>query len=51
MFEQTSQFFENKFLKYQYIFRKGFSTQPFLLTMLEKWRSSIDNRKIFDEVY
>ena len=29
-------------------FRKGFSAQHCLLSILEKWKSAIDNRKIFD---
>ena len=33
--------------KYQCGFRKGFSAQHWLLKMLEKWKSAIDNRKMF----
>ena len=33
--------------KYECGFRKGYSTQCFLLAMLEKWRSSVDNRRTF----
>ena len=33
MFKQMSQFFENIFLKYQYGFRKGFSTQQCFLAV------------------
>ena len=29
------------FSKYQSRFRKGFNTQQFLMTMIEKWRSSL----------
>ena len=47
MFEQMSQFFENIFSKYQCGFQKGFSTQQCLLAMLEKWKRSVDNRKMF----
>ena len=47
MFEQMSQFFENIFSKYQCGCRKGFSTQQFLLAVLEKWKRSVDNRKLF----
>ena len=42
-----SQFFENIFLKYQYGFRQGFSTQQCLLAMSEKWKRSAENSKIF----
>ena len=33
--------------KYQCGFRKGFSAQRCLLSVLEKWKSAIDNRKTF----
>ena len=47
MFEQMPQFFENIFSKYQCGLRKGFSTQQCLLAMLEKWKRSVDNSKMF----
>ena len=47
MFEQMSQFFENIFSKYQCRFRKGVSTQQSLLAVLEKWKRSVDNSKMF----
>ena len=47
MFEQMSHFFENIFSKYQGGFRKGFRTPQCLLTMLEKWKRSVDNSKMF----
>ena len=47
MFEQMPQFFENIFSKYQCGMQKGFSTQQCLLAMLEKWKRSADNSKIF----
>ena len=39
--------FSNMFLKYQCGFRKGFITQQCLLAMLEKWKRSVDNSKMF----
>ena len=33
--------------KFQCGFRKGFSTQHYLLLMLEKWKNAVDNKKIF----
>ena len=42
-----SQCFQNIFFEYQCGFRKGFSTQHCLLPMLEKWKRSIDNSKMF----
>ena len=47
MFEQMSQFFENLFSKYQCVFEKGFSTQQYLLAILEKRKRSVDNSKMF----
>ena len=42
-----SEYSESFLSKYQYGFRKGFSTQQCLLSMLEKWKYAIDNRKMF----
>ena len=33
--------------KYQCGFRKGFSTQHYLLFMFEKWKRTVDNGKVF----
>ena len=35
------------FSKYQCGFRKGFSTQQCLLTLLEKWKRSTDRGKVY----
>ena len=42
-----SSFFDDIFSKYQYGFRKGFSTQQCLLALLQKWKRSIDRGKVF----
>ena len=47
MFEQMLQFFDNIFSKYQCGFQRGVSTQQCLLEMLEKWKSSVDDSKMF----
>ena len=47
MFKQMSSFFDDIFSKYQYGFRKGFSTQQCLLALLEKLMRSIDRGKVF----
>ena len=48
MFKQMSEFFESSFFsKHQYGFRKGFSAQHCLISMLEKWKSATDNKKSF----
>ena len=48
MFNQMSEYFESSFFsKYQFGFRKGFSAQHCLVSMLEKWKSATDNKKSF----
>ena len=48
MFREMSEFFESSFFsKYQCGFRKGFSAQHCLVSMLEKWKSTTDNKKSF----
>ena len=51
MFKQMSfclsKFFYDNFSKYQYSFRKGFSTQQCLLALLETWKMFIDRGKVF----
>ena len=47
IFKQISSFFYDIFSKYQYGFRKGFSTQQCLLALLEKWMRSIDRGEVF----
>ena len=47
MFKQMSSSFEDIFSKYQYGFRKDFSTQQCLLTLLEKWKNAVDKGKMF----
>ena len=45
MFKQMSEYFENSlFSKYQCGFRKGFSAQRCLVSMLEKWKSATNNK-------
>ena len=47
MFKQMSSLLDEIFSKYWYGFREGFSTQQFLLALLEKWKRSIDRDKVF----
>ena len=47
MFREISSFFDDIFWKYQYGFRKGFSTQQCLLPLLEKWKRYIDRGEVF----
>ena len=47
VFRQMSEFFEFFFSKYQCGFRKGFTAQHCLVSMLEKWKSVTDSKKSF----
>ena len=47
MFRQINEYMDVFLSRRQCGFRKGCSTQQCLLTMLEKWRSTVDNRKTF----
>ena len=47
MFIQMSAFFEGIFNKQQCGFRKGYNTQQYLLKMMEKWKRSVDEGKVF----
>ena len=38
------------FSKFSCAFRKGFSTQKYLIVFLQKWRSAVDKRKSFGAV-
>ena len=47
MFKQVGDFMENVFSKFQYGFRKGYSTQQCLIDLMEKWKSATDKGKSF----
>ena len=47
MFSQMSAYFDKIFSKYQHGFKKGYSTQQFLLILLEKLKSAVDKGKVF----
>ena len=47
MFSQMSAYFDEIFSEYQYGFRKGYSTQQYLLALLERWKAAVDKSKIF----
>ena len=47
MLKQISEYFESFLSKYQCAFRKRYSAQHCPLSMLEKWKSAIDNKKMF----
>ena len=45
MFKQISEYFEPTISKFQCGFRKGFSAQHCLQSILEKWKSTVDNKR------
>ena len=47
IFRKISNYMESFLLKYHCGFRKGYSTQHCLLFMLEKWKRTVDNGKVF----
>ena len=47
MFRQINEYMDVFLSRYQYGFRKGYSTQQCFLVMLEKWRSAVDNKITF----
>ena len=42
IYEQIYKYFDQIFFKFQYGFRKGFTTQNYLLYMIENWKESLD---------
>ena len=42
-----SAYFDEIFSKYQYGFRKGYSSQQCLLALLEKWKAAVEKGKVF----
>ena len=47
MLKEGLEYFEQSHSKYQCEFRKGCSAQHSLLSMLQKWKSTVDNKKVF----
>ena len=47
LFKQISEHFRPILSKFQCGFRKGFSAQHCLLAKLEKWKSTVDNKRNF----
>ena len=42
-----SPYFDKMFSKYEYSFRKGYSAQQCLLSVLEKYKTAVDKYKVF----
>ena len=47
LFKPISNYFENIFSKFQCGFRQGLSAQYCLISMIEKWKKSVDKGKTF----
>lgn len=47
VFRQIWDYMDSFSSKYQCGFRKGYSTQNCLSSMLEKWKYAVDNEKVF----
>ena len=43
LYDQIQNFFENILSKYQCSFRKGYNAQHCLITLIEKWKKSVNN--------
>ena len=41
-----SGYFDEIFSRYQYVFRKGYTSQGCLLALLEKWKAAVDKGKV-----
>lgn len=50
IYEQIENYFNNILSKYQHGFRKGFNSQHCLMSLIEKWKESIDNGGAFGAV-
>ena len=47
LYDQIATYFEHIFSRYQCGFRKGYSAQQRLLSMIEKWKKVVDNGGVF----
>ena len=51
MFKQISEYFEPISSKFQCGFRKRFNAQHCLLSVLEKWKTAVDNKETFGALF
>ena len=47
IYDQIQLFFDSLLSKYQYGFRRGYNAQHCLITLIEKWKKSVDNGGAF----
>ena len=51
LYDQIQVFFESILSKYQYGFQRGYSVQHCLITLIEKWKKSVDNGRAFGALF
>ena len=50
LYDQIQNFFENILSKYKCGFRKGYNAQHCLITLIEKWKKSVDNGALMTDL-
>ena len=50
IYDQIQLFFDSLFSKYQCGFRRGYNAQHWLVSLIEKWKKSVDNGSAFAEL-
>ena len=51
LYDQIQAFFDSILSKYQCGFRRGFNAQHCLITLIEKWKKSVDNGGVFGALF
>ena len=49
--DQVEVFFDSILSKYQCVFRRGYNAQHCLITLIEKWKKSVDNGGAFGALF
>ena len=47
IYDQIQLFFDSLLSKYQCVFCRGYNAQPCLISLIEKWKKSVDNGSAF----
>ena len=51
LYDQIQVFFDSILSKYQCVFRRGYNAQRSLITLIEKWKKSVDNGGAFGALF
>ena len=51
LYDQIQVFFDSILSKYQCRFRRGCNAQHCLITLIQKWKKSVDNRGAFSALF